>query len=181
MSESIAEYDRFYREHRQRLIVTAAQMLAGDVHQAEELVDDAFEKAFRRWHKIDNPRAWFRRVIAHSVYKRSMRLGRLQSVLARIHAAERSVTVPDPAALLELREDYVRVRKALAGLSARQRAVVVLLWYEGCSPESIASQLCISRSTVAAHLARAYAHLTRELGQHSEVRSRFDDHGEEQR
>ncbi|MEU1182534.1 sigma-70 family RNA polymerase sigma factor [Streptomyces sp. NPDC005820] len=181
MSGSIAEYDRFYREHRQRLVVTAAQMLAGDIHQAEELVDEAFEKAFRQWHRIDSPRAWFRTVIARSVYKRSRRLGRLQSVLGRIHAVERSVTAPDPSALLELREDYVRVRKALAGLSERQRAVVVLYWYEGCSPESIATQLRISRSTVAAHLARAYAHLARELGPHSEVLDRFDDHGEEQR
>ena len=63
-------------EAESRGLVAAATAIVGDAHRAEEIVQEAFERCFRRWKrvsKLDRPGAWVRRVVineAISVHRR---------------------------------------------------------------------------------------------------------------
>lgn len=53
-------------ETESRGLVAAATAIVGDVHRAEEIVQTAFERCFRRWSRVsrlDRPGAWVRRVV----------------------------------------------------------------------------------------------------------------------
>ncbi|WP_159088272.1 hypothetical protein [Streptomyces sp. 303MFCol5.2] len=104
----------------------ATRMPAGDLHQAQDLVNDAFVKPFRAGDTIDNPKHRLIEVIARdAITSRRQWKGRLADP-ARIHVAERSRPVPDPAALTEQREDYHRVLRALSAPSDRRGTISVL-------------------------------------------------------
>ncbi|MDC0765495.1 RNA polymerase sigma factor [Streptomyces sp. HD] len=179
MTDQLAECERFFMAHYDDLVVMATHMVAGDVHQAEELVADAFVQALRAWDRIDNPRSWLVAVIARDSIKRGRRLhGRLPK-LARIWATERTVAPHDPATLVEQHEDYRSVMRALAGLPGRQRTIAVLCWCEGWSQKDIAARLGVAPSTVAKHLARAQAKMRDTFGMHGQALNSFSDLGKE--
>ncbi|MFI6376594.1 RNA polymerase sigma factor [Streptomyces sp. NPDC050546] len=179
MSEPLVACERFFMAHYDDLVAMATHMVAGDVHQAEELVADAFVQALQGWERLDNPRTWLVAVIARNAIKRSRRLrGRLPK-LARIWATERTVTGNDPAAVVERQEDYVRVMEALAGLPGRQRTIAVLCWCEGWSQKDIAAEIGVAPSTVAQHLARAQAKMRRTFGERGQELNLFADLGKE--
>ncbi|WP_405633040.1 sigma-70 family RNA polymerase sigma factor [Streptomyces sp. NBC_00016] len=173
VSEFHSEYDRCYRTCHRGLVVMATHMLAGDLHHAQDLVNDAFVKAFRAWDTIDNPKHWLKKVIARDAIRSKRQWKKRLADLARIHAAERSRPVPDPAALTEQREDYNRVMRALSALSDRQRTIAVLCWHEEWSQTQVAEALGITPSSVAKHLNRASAKLAREFGAHGETLNYF--------
>jgi RNA polymerase sigma factor (sigma-70 family) len=55
------------------------------------------------------------------------------------------------------------IRRAVAALSARQRAVIVLTYWADLDPRHVAERLGISEGSVRRHLARARAHLRKVL------------------
>jgi RNA polymerase sigma factor (sigma-70 family) len=180
MSDPHAACERFFMAHYEDLLVTATHMVAGDVHQAEELVSDAFVQALRSWDRIDNPRTWLVAVIARSAIKRSRRLKNRLPKQARIWATERTVTANDPATLVEQQEDYDRVMRELATLRGQQRTIAALYWCEGWSQKDIAAELGVTPSTVAKHLGRAQTKLRRAFGERGQALNLFSDLGKEQ-
>ncbi|MGI5369824.1 hypothetical protein C9J60_10020 [Streptomyces sp. A244] len=179
MSDPLAAFERFFMAHYDDLVVMATHMVAGDVHQAEELVADAFVQALKGWHRIDNPRTYLVAVIARKAIKRSRRLRARRPKLARVWATERTVTGSDPAAVVERQEDYVRVMEALAELPGRQRTIAVLRWCEGWPQKDIAAEIGIAPSTVGQHLARAQAKMRRAFGERGQELNLFADLGKE--
>lgn len=63
------------------------------------------------------------------------------------------------------------VRAALSGLSTKQRAVMVLRYYEDLTEAQIAEALGCSRGSVKKHAARAIAALSDRLDEHNPDRS----------
>ncbi|WP_405792349.1 RNA polymerase sigma factor [Streptomyces sp. NBC_01506] len=180
MSDPLADCEEFFTAHYEDLVATAAHMVAGDIHQAEELVADAFVQALKAWDRIDNPRPWLVAVIARCVIKRSRRLYGRVPKLAQIWAAERTSPANDPATIVEQHEDYVRVMTALAALPGRQRTIAVLCWSEGWSQKDIATALGIAPSTVAQHLTRAQTKMRLAFGPRGQALNLFSDLGREQ-
>ena len=136
---------------RSRHLLHAAHLLTGDRHRAEDLLQTALTRAYLRWDRIDEPEGYVRRTMvnAHTDWWRS-KPWREQST-----DAVPELPAPDPASY-EVRD---AVLSALATLSGRQRAVVVLRYYEGLSEAEIAATLGCSAGTVKSAASRAMAKL----------------------
>ena len=150
------EYLSVYRSIRAVVMDSAA---------AEDLTQETFVRAYRARHRYTPtapPGAWLRRIginLAIS-YLRRQKLARF--LPARLYMA------PD-------RRDYDRaeardvVGKAMAVLSPKLRAAVVLHYYEGLTREEIASVLGVPAGTVASRIAKAVAIMRKTMGNDQEL------------
>lgn len=146
-----ADLREFYAATYARLVGTVGAV-CGDRHEAEEAVQDAFVRLMGAWAKVsryDDPEAWVRHVALRQVSNRR------RKSLNGIKAALRHGPSPDVPAPTATQVDLDR---ALASLSAQQRAVIVLHRL-GLDTEAIALELRIPHGTAKSRLARARAAL----------------------
>lgn len=139
------------------LLRTARLLSAGDRHAAEDLVQTALERAYVAWPRIKRREAqesYVRSIMTRAAIDRTRRRQRRGEVLTG--EVPETVTVPAGP------EDRDAVWGLLAALSPRQRAVLVLRYYEDQSEVQIAETLGCSTGTVKAHASRGVA-LMREL------------------
>ena len=125
---------------RHPALLRTAYLLTGHAQDAEDLVQTTLVKVVPQWRRIaDNPEPYVRRVMVNeNVSRWRRRRWREQST---DDLPETLASDPDVAELLV-------VRDALARLAPRQRAVLVLRYYEGLSEAEIARQLSIAPGTV---------------------------------
>ena len=146
------EFRRFVAGRSLALLRTA-YALCGDRHTAEDLVQGALAKLYRRWHKVDDPEGYVRRILYHDQVSRWRR----RQVLHEDPVGD----VPDgpvPDAV-EMVGDRMDVLQLLRRLPPRQRAVLVLRYYEDLSEREIAAVLGCSTGTVRSQAHRALARL----------------------
>ena len=122
----------------------AAYLLTGDHHAAQDLVQDTYVVMVRRWRqaaKVD-PEAYVRRIL-YSRYVDGWRRRRLVELpwASPPDAAESSDQEADAT-------DRVTLGAALARLTPRQRALLVLRFYEDLTEAQAAAALGVSTSTV---------------------------------
>ena len=143
---SAGEFERFYRERRDRMARALAMTLGGDAHLGAEAADEAMARAYQRWDRVahlDDPAAWVYRV----------GLNWATSVLRRRNRPERSLVSRGPSDVDAPAEPDVLV--ALAELDVKQRAVVVCRFYLGMSEAETAAALHVRPGTVKSRLHRA--------------------------
>jgi RNA polymerase sigma-70 factor (sigma-E family) len=138
-------------------LVRLAFGLTGDRWLAEDLAQTALANAYASWWRVrraDDPDAYVRQILINASKSRWRR-----SRVAE-QPAERQAEVPDPAAdpAAAIGERSVLLT-ALAALPPRQRAVVVLRYWEDLSDAQVAALLGCSASTVRSQAARALAKL----------------------
>jgi RNA polymerase sigma factor (sigma-70 family) len=138
-----------YLEQRTRLLSIAAAITL-DRAVAEEVVHDAFAGFQRHADRVDNPVGYLQR----SVVNISVNLVRRRRV-----AAGHPIAPPLPASTPEIEEMWT----AVLGLPARQRAVVVLRFWEDMTIEAIADTLGWPAGSVKSTLHRALKQLKEEL------------------
>lgn len=141
---------------RQHGFLRSAVLLTADQSSAEDLVQDALLKVADRWSRLryEAPDAYARRIIYNGAVSR-WRRRRRETPTAEL---------PDTGAPGRS-EEWVAgadVRAALQALTPRQRAVLVLRYYEDQSEVQIADALGISPGTVKSQAHRALVTL-REL------------------
>jgi RNA polymerase sigma-70 factor (sigma-E family) len=125
---------------RQAALLRTAYLLTGHAQDAEDLVQATLIKMVPQWRRIaDNPEPYVRRAMVNENISRWRRRRWREHSAAEI--PETATSDPDVA-------DLLAVRDALAGLAPRQRAVIVLRYYEGLSEAEIARQLSIAPGTV---------------------------------
>ena len=135
---------------RQRQLLRSAYLLTGDVHRAEDLVQEALTVVALRWSRLadGNPTGYALRVIARdniSWWRRRRDLP--------------AATVPEDAATSTEPETALVVRRALARLTRAQRAVLVLRHFEDLTERETAEVLGVSIGTVKSQNAAALARL----------------------
>ncbi|HUR49464.1 MAG TPA: sigma-70 family RNA polymerase sigma factor [Acidimicrobiales bacterium] len=137
-----------YRTDRLEL-VRVAYLITGNRHVAEEIVQDAFVASARAWPRVRDTKAYVRAAVVNG--SRSwLRRRRLE----RSHAydrAEASVASPD------------ELSDVLGRLNPRQRAAVVLRYYEGLPDAEIARVLGCRIATVRTVIHRALGALRHEI------------------
>ncbi|MGA5817286.1 SigE family RNA polymerase sigma factor [Kitasatospora sp. NPDC094028] len=146
------EFRAFAGSTWSRLFRTA-YLLAGDRHGAEDLVQQALERAYVAWGRVrsaDDPYAYVRRVLINEHARRFRR-----------RPPENLVTaVPDrPAPAGADLDDRTVLLGALAGLPRRQREAVVLRYWEDLSETQTAEAMGCSVGTVKSQTARGLAKL----------------------
>lgn len=136
-------------------LVPALAHYCGDVHLAEEVVQEALVKACRRWRRVselDSAVGWTYRVAVNVCNSRLRRRGAEQRAYAR-HGS------PDGAHHDEDVADKVAVREALASLTSRQREAVVLRYFLDLPVERSAELMGASPGAVRALTHRAIVRL----------------------
>jgi RNA polymerase sigma-70 factor (sigma-E family) len=144
-------FDEFVATRSQVLLRTA-YLLTGDHGQAEDLLQTALAKSWFAWGRIDGaPEPYVRRVLA-TTYATWWR--------RRWRGERPTGELPDrPAPAGSAVEDRDALWRALDQLPRRQRAVVVLRYYEDLSEAETAAALGISPGTVKSQASKALAAL----------------------
>ncbi|WP_370542257.1 SigE family RNA polymerase sigma factor [Amycolatopsis sp. FDAARGOS 1241] len=132
--------------------------LAGNPHDAADLVQTVLEKIGARWsyvrQKTGDPLAYTRRSMANAHVSRWRRTRR-ENLVADLPDTSQSAPA-DPF-------EHEPLWQALRNLPPRQRAVVVLRYYEGLSEAEIAEALGVSQGTVKSQASKAIASLRTKL------------------
>ncbi|HEY6274697.1 MAG TPA: SigE family RNA polymerase sigma factor [Streptosporangiaceae bacterium] len=142
-------------------VLKFAAVLTGDRGLAEDVVQEVLIRAEGRWQaiaRVDRPEAYVRKMIVNEYLSWRRRSWRLVPSGAGADLPGRST--PDPAAGYAERDAMVA---ELAKLPLRQRAVLVLRYYEGLSDPEIAEVMGCRPGTVRGYASRALAVLRVEL------------------
>jgi RNA polymerase sigma-70 factor, ECF subfamily len=135
-----AEYPRLLR---------ALYLVTGSRHEAEELAQDTFVRAYERWHLVvraDNRPGY--------LYRMAVNLYR--SKLRRIGRAARHIIKPEPEPdSFAATDDRDVIGRALASLPRSQREAVVLVSWLGMTDDEAGAILGISPVTVRVRIHRA--------------------------
>jgi RNA polymerase sigma-70 factor (sigma-E family) len=136
---------------RQQALLRTAYLLTGHRQDAEDLVQTALIKAVPHWHRISgDPEAYVRRIL-------------VRENVSRWRGRRWREVVTDTPGEVALQEgdvtDRIALQRALTELSPRQRAVVVLRYFEDRTESQTAELLGISVGTVKSHARDALARL----------------------
>jgi RNA polymerase sigma-70 factor (ECF subfamily) len=125
-----------------------------DAERARDLAQEAFVRALR--HEPKRPRAWLFQVAANLARDEARMVLRRKKhlVLLKGEAEAREEGVKDPAAEMDERERWGKVREALDALSEKDREAL-LLWDAGQSYTEIARHTGVAVGAVGTTLARA--------------------------
>lgn len=134
-------------------------MLTGNPHDAADLVQTVLERVGARWQTIvrknGDPGAYVRKAMVNAHISRWRRSKR-ESLLAELPETP-DAPHDDPF-------ENEPLWAALRGLPPRQRAVMVLRYYEEMSEAEIAAVLGVSRGTVKSQASKAMTTLRGRLG-----------------
>ena len=144
-----AEFTEWAAGH-QRQLLRSAYLICGDLHRAQDLVQEALVKVALRWHRLrdGSPTAYARTIIVRD----NISWWRRQREVPRERSADLSGVSSDPVAALV-------VQRALGRLTPRQRAVLVLRHFDDLTERETAEVLGVSVGTVKSTNAAALARL----------------------
>ncbi|GIJ80614.1 RNA polymerase sigma-70 factor, sigma-E family [Micromonospora phaseoli] len=146
-------FDDFVASRSPRLLRTAF-LLTRDWALAEDLLQTALARAWESWRRIEgDPEPYVRRIIVNAYASWWRRRWRGELPTADLPEA---ATAQDPHLGFDDRD---RLWRALGRLPRRQRAVLVLRYFEDLSEAEIAGALGCSIGTVKSQASRALAKL----------------------
>ena len=123
-----------------------AFLLCGDWHAAEDLVQVSFAKLYAAWRRVDRPEPYLRQVLVRSWIDETR----------KPHRRERpSADLPDgPTSPGSSFEDRELLKAALLRVPPRQRACLVLRFFDDLSVADTARALGINENTVKSQTSR---------------------------
>ena len=136
-----------------------AYLVCGDASESQDLVQAALEKAWPRWGAIvaqGDPEAYLRRAVTNGAVSRWRKLRRMTVVPEPVPAEVEAEPVPDVAV-------SDAVWRLCAALPPRQRAAVVLRFYEDLDFAEIGAVIGCPEATARSHVHRALAVLRTRL------------------
>jgi RNA polymerase sigma-70 factor (sigma-E family) len=154
------DYAEFAGARAGHLYRSACLLTAGDTHLAEDLVQDTLGRLYVRWGRVsraENPAAYAQTVLTRAFLAHQRRRS----------SGERATDVfPDlPVAVEGDAPLRLTLLAALARLPAKDRAVIVLRYWEDRSVEQTADVLNVSSAAVRTRCSRALGRLRELLGE----------------
>jgi len=142
-----AEHDRALR---------LAVLLTGDRTAAEDAVAEAFARTYERWRagRVDAVGPYVRRAVVNQVKNQRRSIARLRTFEQRRGGDDRGAT-----ALGDRVADTDAVVRWLSRLPYRQRAALVLRFYEDCTEQEVAQALGCRPGTAKSLVSRGLAAL----------------------
>jgi RNA polymerase sigma-70 factor (sigma-E family) len=154
------EYAEFAGARAGHLYRSACLLTAGDTHLAEDLVQETFGRLYVRWghvSKVGNPAGYAQTVLTRTFLAHVRRRSSGERVTDRL--PDRAVTGGGDTPL------RLTLLAALSRLSAKDRAVLVLRYWEDRSVEQTADVLNVSSAAVRTRCVRALGRLRELLGE----------------
>jgi RNA polymerase sigma-70 factor (ECF subfamily) len=166
-----------------RQVFRIAQHITQNREDAEDVVQDAFLKAYQKLHQFEGNSKFYTWLVRIAVNESLMRLrkrrtGRMVSIDEDIETEEGSMPRdlaewrPDPEIMYEQTELAEILRKTIQGLPPGFRIVFVLRDVEGLSTEETAETLGLSVPAVKSRLLRARLQLRERLSRYFRKRGR---------
>lgn len=150
----VAAFERAYDEHA-RAVYRAAIHVLGDPVRAQDVVQDVFLGLWRRPERFDPERGGlcgYLKLIARS---RALDICREGQVASRATERLRIMTAADggrveerPAAMVERRQEFGSVQRALRRVPAAQREAIVMAYWGGLTADQIAERLAVPLGTI---------------------------------
>lgn len=162
-------FRKLVTEHDRRLRVLAARMLAGDAHRVDDVMQEAYVRAYRALPGFRGDAdlgTWLYRITTTACLdelRRERRRPEPVDVAAREWDRPSPNTGPEQAVTTA-----DAVARALAGLPDDQRAAVVLVDGEGLDYDTAAETLGVATGTLASRLSRGRAALRTALADFEE-------------
>ncbi|MFL6060182.1 MAG: SigE family RNA polymerase sigma factor [Marmoricola sp.] len=160
-----SDFEEWMAARQQRMLRTA-YLLTGDVHAAEDLTQTALAKVYLAWDRVsaaESVDAYARKILMNEHTSSWRRLWRHREVVS--DTSRHDVPVGS--------SEYDGVSDALwaavRSLPERQRAVVVLRYYEQLSEKETAEALGVSPGTVKSQSSRALDTLRSRLGERTDL------------
>jgi RNA polymerase sigma-70 factor (sigma-E family) len=146
---------RSFVETNGATLLHAARLLTGDHHRGEDLVQTALTKVYLKWGRIDAPLPYARRALVNAHIDQTRR---------RWWGERPTETLPetmdfDSASDVSASDSRDALRRILAGLAPKERAVIVLRYYCDLSEQDTALTLGMPVGTVKSTCSRALARL----------------------
>ena len=149
-----------------RAAFSLARWLTRDAHDAEDVVQEAWLRAFKYFDGFDgsDARAWFLAIVRNAFHRWREQRARVDAEHAgpsaddesdRAVAAAAASRADDPARAALRESERESVNRAIGELPLEYREVVVLRELEGLSYKEIAAVVAIPIGTVMSRLARA--------------------------
>lgn len=152
------DFDDFFRAAWPRLYRTAFA-IAGDASSAEDALQGAFARAYASWSRVreaTHPEAYVRKMVVNEILG-TRRRGWFQRERPQGDPPEGAAGTSPEAGIV----DRDAMWSAVLALPVRQRAVIVLRYYEDLSEQQIAEVLGCSRGTVKSQASAALVNLRR--------------------
>ena len=152
------DFQAFALSRGTHLYRTACLLTGGDSHLAEDLVQETLGRMFAKWGRrgrIENPAGYAQTVLVNAFIANRRRKSSTELPTARLRED------PDRHRDQELR---LTLLDALGRLEARDRAVLVLRYWEDRTVEDTARMLGLSVSAVKSRSSRALGRLREQLG-----------------
>ncbi|MER6917216.1 SigE family RNA polymerase sigma factor [Streptomyces sp. NPDC000594] len=153
-------------------LLRVAWLLTGDAHLAEDLLQTVLAKVWPKWHRIaaDSPEAYVRKALVHTHASWWRRRWRGEVPHGELPDAVGTQNAYDSVDLEQ------SLAHAIRSLPVRQRAVVVLRYFEDLSVEDTAATLGCAPGTVKSQAAKALSTLRERLPAVIESEEGTDDH-----
>jgi RNA polymerase sigma-70 factor (ECF subfamily) len=149
-------FESFFHDHH-RDLYAAMWLITRNRQEAEEVMQDAFLRLWERWDRVeslDDPEGY--------LYRTAMNVFRSRKRRAAL-ALRRLGQAPPPDDLLDSIERREVLVKALASLTPRERAAVVMTDVLGFSSQEAAKALGIKSATVRVLASRGRARMKEEV------------------
>jgi RNA polymerase sigma-70 factor (ECF subfamily) len=155
-------FEEFYAATAGRLLGQVF-LVTGDLHAAEEVVQESFTRAVVRWSRVRDyelPEAWVRRVAMNLAADRARSLRRQAKAVLRLGP---------PPLVPSVSVETLALVQALRTLPVRQRQAIVLHYLVDLPVAEVAQVLGVRGGTVKTLLARGRRALAARLGEPGEV------------
>jgi RNA polymerase sigma-70 factor (ECF subfamily) len=153
-----------------RLVYARAYLETGDVHRAEDLVQETFLTAWRKIAQLerdDGFRPWLMSILHSAVIdaarrdnRKKRKRGERADGEAMLRLADES---PRPDESAETREERQRALSVLRSLPGEYQQVLMLRYLAGADYETIARQLALSNGSLRGLLSRGMAMLRKQM------------------
>jgi RNA polymerase sigma-70 factor (sigma-E family) len=153
-SAEVITFEQLYKREYDPML-RIAYLLVGSEGTAEEIVQDAFVRVHSRFSRLDSPGGYLRTCVVNGCRDRLRRRGLFTSRIRILGAAP--VHEVSPAT------DHADLYHSLMRLPRRQRAAVVLRFYEGWTDADIAAAIDVRPGTVKSLVHRGLAALRKEI------------------